>query len=187
MKTIRTFIAIPLPAEVKNYLSDLNHVLATQVPEHTVRWVKPQLMHITLRFLGDTATVLLPSLSDTLDKIAAKRDAFTLNLDRLGCFPNHKQPRVIWVGLTGQLDAVRVLKREIDRALAPLGWEQENRAFRPHLTLGRVKDTHKLRDIRWETDVESLTIPVKAIHLIESELLPTGPIYTVRHRTVLEP
>jgi len=185
MNTIRTFIAIPLPTEVKAVLSELVQVLAVQVPDRSIRWVKPQLMHITLRFLGDTVASSLPILGDTLDNLAAQHDAFKLRLDQLGCFPNKKRPRVIWIGLSGQLDAARALKQDIDNSLLPLGWESEKRSFNPHLTLGRVKDRRQLRDVKWEADVEQVIVPARTIQLIESELLSSGPIYTVRHKSNL--
>jgi 2'-5' RNA ligase len=185
MKTIRAFIAIPLPAEVKSVLAEVIQGLAVQVPDRSVRWVKPQLMHITLRFLGDTAEPILPSLADMLDNIASQQSVFKLRVDKLGCFPNDKRPRVIWVGLSGQLDAACALKQDIDKSLLPLGWEHEKRSFSPHLTLGRVKDSRKLRGIQWQADVEQVIVPVRTIQLIESELHSTGPIYTVRHKSIL--
>lgn len=184
MRSIRAFIAIPLSSEVQTLLGAVSQTWSEQIPERSVRWVKPHLMHITLRFLGDTGIASLPTLADALDGIAARNDAFTLRLDRPGCFPNNKRPRVIWMGLQGQLDTARALKQEIDEALVPLGWEQEHQSFRPHLTIGRVKDSRKVRGFRWEANVEPLPVPVQVIHLIESALHPTGPVYTVRHKAV---
>jgi 2'-5' RNA ligase len=184
MRTIRAFIAIPLSTEVQALLGVVSQTWSEQVPERSVRWVKPHLMHITLRFLGDTQVASLRTVAGALDRIAAQNDAFTLRLDRPGCFPNNKRPRVIWIGLQGQLETARALKQEIDEALIPLGWEQENRSFRPHLTIGRVKDSRKVRGFRWEANVEPLPIPVQTIHLIESTLHPAGPVYTVRHKAV---
>ena len=185
MKTIRTFIAIPLPGEVKAILAKLNQTLVAQVPGRSVRWVNPQLMHITLRFLGDTLVTSLPALSDMLDDIAAQHGVFTLELGELGCFPNKKRPRVVWVGLSGNLDAAHALKQDIEKSLLLLGWENEGRSFRPHLTIGRVKDSRGLRGFEWQADIENVTVPVRSIQLIESELLHTGPIYTIRYKSDL--
>ena len=185
MREIRAFIAIPLSTEVQALLGAVSQSWSEQIPERSIRWVKPHLMHITLRFLGNTEIASLPTLADALDRIAARNDAFTLRLDRTGCFPNNKRPRVIWVGLQGQLDAARALKQEIDEALGPLGWEQEDRSFRPHLTIGRVKNSRKVRGFRWEANVDPLPVPVPAIHLVESALHPAGPVYTVRHKSIL--
>ncbi|MCA9974474.1 MAG: hypothetical protein KC413_01940, partial [Anaerolineales bacterium] len=85
-KTIRTFIAVHLPDTVKTELGLVNDVLAGQVPAHSVRWVQPNLMHLTLRFLGETAVADLPILAANLDKLAAQYAPLTLQLDILGCF-----------------------------------------------------------------------------------------------------
>lgn len=186
MSTIRAFIAIQLPAKARNELARINEILAAQLPPRTVRWVKPELMHLTLHFLGDTAVAKLPSLYEALDNSSAKHDAFTLSLDHLGCFPNRKRPRVIWAGIKGELGAAAALKSEIDQALLPLGWKKDERPFRPHLTIGRVKDSRKFQSINWQINIVKLALPVRAVHLIESELTPSGPIYTVRHTSQLQ-
>jgi 2'-5' RNA ligase len=112
--------------------------------------------------------------------------SFLLRLGDLGCFPNPKRPRVIWVGLEGDTAALQSLKLEIDEMLAPLGWSPEGRPFRGHLTLGRVKDARQLRGMSWEVEVEKLVMPVTAVQLIESQLQPSGPIYTLRHSAKLQ-
>ena len=185
-ETIRAFIAIDLPRDVKEYLGDLTGILAAQVPNRSVRWVKPERMHLTLRFIGETEKNLLPALRKALDDTAARHQQFTLNLEGFGCFPNCKKPRVLWAGVAGDLEAAGQLKTDLDSFLEPLGWEAENRPFRPHLTVGRVKDSQAVAGQRWPNELKSLLIPALAIHLIESELTPTGPIYTVRHSSYLE-
>ena len=186
-KTIRAFIAIHLPRVVKTYLGHLAEDLAGQLPNRAVRWVKPDRMHLTLRYIGETEKNLVPELGHALDQTAAKHQQFTLHLEGFGCFPNKKQPRVLWAGIGGEVEAAERLKKDIDSALVPLGWEAEKRPFRPHLTVGRVKDSRKVASQRWPDDVQPLVIPVDSIHLIESELTPDGPIYTVRHSTLLQP
>ncbi|MFQ5400439.1 MAG: RNA 2',3'-cyclic phosphodiesterase [Anaerolineae bacterium] len=182
---IRAFIAIHLPDDVKEYLEGVTETLAGQAPRRSVRWVKPALLHLTMRFLGDTPVSQLPRIAVALDSVAAAHAPFEMRLDQLGCFPNRKWPRVIWVGLSGELEPLRTLKKGIDACLAPLGWEPEDRPFRAHLTLGRVKDSRGLAGSGWGAEVEPLSVPVTAVHLVESQLRPTGPIYTVRHVTRL--
>lgn len=186
MAVIRAFIAIPLPDEVQTAVERLSLAWSAKIPPHSVRWVKPHLMHITLRFLGDTEVTSLPATAAAMDETTAGLAPFVLRLDHPGCFPNEKRPRVIWIGLQGDLQAARTLKKAVDRALVPLGWEEEERSFQPHLTIGRVKDSRVLRGFQWEADVEPLAIAVQTIHLVESELLRTGPVYTVRHKSHLQ-
>lgn len=182
---IRTFIAIQLPPPVQQTLGAVSAQLAEKVPERTVRWVKPELMHLTLRFLGDTAVSAVPQLASVLDEVAARHPAFSLQTDSLGCFPNTRRPRVIWIGLQGDRTAAGALKSAIDAALGALGWSPEARPFRAHLTLGRVRDSRRVQGVSWQADVPPLLIPVTAVHLVESILRPSGPTYTNRHTSAL--
>ncbi len=184
--TIRAFIAVHLPQEVKTYLGQLATDLAGQIPNRAVRWVKPERMHLTIRFIGETEKNLLPELGRALDISAAQSRPFSLHLEGFGCFPNCKRPSVLWAGVKGDVDAAASLKHAVDLALLRFGWETENRPFRPHLTIGRVKDSQKLAAQRWPEDVQHLAIPVTSIHLIESRLTPDGPLYTVCHSSRLQ-
>jgi RNA 2',3'-cyclic 3'-phosphodiesterase len=181
MDTIRAFIAIELPATVRDYLEAVTADLAAQIKTGTVRWVTPERMHLTLRFLGDTAVAQLPMIYEALDRVAGQQQPFQLQLTQLGAFPNQKRPRVIWVGLEGETAVLTALKPQLDEALLPLGWPPEEKPFRPHLTLGRVKDSRVGQQIKWQSRIGQLAVPVTAVHLIESQLHPDGPRYTIRH------
>lgn len=185
MKTIRAFIAVHLPDEAKTALGEVSRKLAAQLPPKSVRWVKPDQMHLTLRFLGATAVTQLSTIAAELDRVTAQQASFTLRLHELGCFPNRKRPRVIWVGLQGGERALPALKQAIDDCLAPLGWPVEDRPFQAHLTLGRVNDGRLLQGVLWQAEVDRVLVPVTAVHLVESQLRPGGPIYTVRHTSYL--
>ncbi|MFN2137450.1 MAG: RNA 2',3'-cyclic phosphodiesterase [Candidatus Promineifilaceae bacterium] len=184
-ETFRAFVAVSLPEEVIGYLGKLIEDLAAQVPPRSVRWTQPDKMHLTLRFLGDTKKDLLQELQNALDSVTQARKPFSLQLQGFGCFPNCRRPRVLWAGLGGNLDAAAGLKAAIDEAIVPFGWEREERPFSPHLTLGRVKDASRLDKQRWPETVEPLPIPVAAVHLVQSDLTPGGPIYTIRHTSTL--
>lgn len=185
MTTIRAFIAIDLPPEVKAELGRVAEALGAGLPRGAVRWVRPAQMHLTLRFLGDTPADRLPDVGRALDAVAAAQAPFALRLNGVGCFPNRRAPRVVWVGLAapdgGESAPLLALKAALDEELTPLGWPPEEKPFRAHLTLGRVKDERAARGMKWAADVPPLAVPVAALHLIESDLRPDGPIYTVRH------
>jgi 2'-5' RNA ligase len=185
MTTIRAFIAIDLTPAVKDVLGSVARELGGRVARGVVRWVRPEQMHLTLTFLGDTPLDRLPAVRQAMDAAAGASAPFALQLDGLGCFPNRSRPRVVWVGLAavggGESAPLLALKAALDEALAPLGWPPEERPFRAHLTLGRVKDERAARGVDWTADVPGLEIPVTAIHLIESQLRPDGPVYTVRY------
>lgn len=180
MTTIRAFIAVQLPEDVRDALGETARALAVGVPRGAVRWVRPEQMHLTLAFLGDTPTAKLPAVQQAMDAVAGGLLPFTLHAGDIGCFPNRRRPRVIWVGLSGEEERLATLKRALDEALAPLGWPPEAKPFRAHLTLGRAKDEQAARSIDWTAGVPRLPVPVATLHLIESRLTPSGPIYTER-------
>lgn len=182
--TIRAFIAIPLPSKVQRQLGELTAEMAGVVPAGAVRWVRPESMHLTVRFLGDTPVSRLAALQEVLDEVTAGFSPFTLRLAGLGCFPNMRRPRVIWAGVAGALSDLQTFKQAVDKALVPLGWPAEDRPFRAHLTLGRVKNADQLPRTLWSEEQATALqgeIPVQVVHLMESELTRQGPIYTIRH------
>lgn len=191
MQTIRVFIAIKLPSDVQTYVGAVTADLAAQVDTGLVRWVTPDRLHLTLRFLGDTAVSQLPELCQMLDGVGAQQRPFQMNLTQLGAFPNQRRPRVIWLGLGGETAVLTSLKQQLDQALLPGGWAVEKRPFQPHLTIGRVKDRGAGQQvtvgqqIKWQARVGQLAIPVTAVYLIESQLRPDGPYYTTRHTAQL--
>ena len=185
MKTIRAFIAVDLPDDARDTLGQVGAALAGRTPRGAVKWVRPELMHLTLRFLGDTPVDRLPAIVAALDATAAAHAPFTLHLTDVGCFPSPRQPRVVWVGLGGDEKALPALKATLDTALVPLGWPPDDKPFRAHLTLGRVREGADARGVDWSTPVPPRAIPVAALHLIESQLRPEGAVYTVRHSSGL--
>jgi 2'-5' RNA ligase len=185
MKSIRAFIAITLPQLAVAALGSIGQQLAQSAPPGAVRWLRPETMHLTLRFLGESPVDRLDELAGRLDEVAAGHAPFELRLGRLGCFPNLKRPRVLWVGLEGESGKAEALAHGVEATVQALGWEPESKPFRPHLTIGRVKDGRGLERLAWDTKVEPAAVPVMAIHLIESQLRPSGPLYTIRHTSPL--
>jgi 2'-5' RNA ligase len=120
-----------------------------------------------------------------LERVTAEYAPFTLHVQEIGGFPNRKRPRVIWVSLAGDTAALANLQRDIATCLVPLGWEREKRPFQAHLTLGRVKDSRQAAALQWQLPVPQAKWEVTAVHLIESQLRPQGPIYTTRHSSKL--
>lgn len=186
---IRAFIALQLPPTIKDYLYQLGRQLGQQLPSTSVNWVNSNAMHLTLVFLGDGVTAAQVSqLTSLLDNVAAAYTPFTLQLDKLGSFPNPKAPRVIWVGLSDATNSLHMLKSQLDKALEPLGWRPEKRWYTPHLTLGRVKDTHAVSRtfLPFGKPVQTLTFPVTAVHLFQSTLTPRGAQYDIVHTSHLK-
>ena len=180
----RVFIAIPLPEGVKMALGDVCERLKLAFPQGAVRWVHPDKMHLTLRFLGETAVSTLPDIMTQLDQL--KPQPIHLQLTQLGCFPSKDNPRVLWAGLSGEMGQLIHLKQTIDQKLVGLGWPLETRKYNPHLTVGRVKDKREVAKIGWRNEIEQVYFRVTAVQLIQSELQRSAPIYTTLHSVTMD-
>jgi 2'-5' RNA ligase len=190
----RLFIAIELPADVLSSLAGIQTVLKKQVPPQTVRWVNVDGIHLTLKFLGDTPAAKRTSLEEALGQAVEGHFTFSLATGTLGCFPNTRQPRVVWVSIQNDVDALKALRDAVEEHVAPLGYPTENRPFSPHLTLGRVHRDARRDDVRQfgeliadSTANDVHEWPVSAVSLIRSELKPSGAVYTpLLHAALME-
>ena len=182
METIRTFIAIELPAEIQ---AGLNRVLKQLSPAtKAVRWVPAGNIHLTLKFLGDTAVDKVEQLNSAVKEEALNHTPFEIQAGTLGAFPSPRRPRVIWIGVQAP-EELSALAQGIETATIPLGFPSEGRPFSPHLTLGRVSqhaapdEINKLAELLLKTQVGSLgTARVNGVHIFRSDLRPSGAIYT---------
>jgi 2'-5' RNA ligase len=169
---LRLFVAAVLPEALLSALAALQRRLADlPLP---VRFTHPETMHLTFAFLGETGEATAQKIPAALTAAAASGPPpFRLEARGCGTFPPHGRPRVLWVGLEGDLEAAVLLKREVDGTLAPLGFRVEDRPFRPHLTLGRVGDG---RVGRWREALEVVSrdvfggLEVTGLTLFESRL-----------------
>jgi len=182
---IRAFIAIELPDPLRASLKGLQDRLKEQAPPRAVRWVQPQGIHLTLKFLGQTPVDQIEGLIKGLVSACAPLCSFTCTVGGLGCFPNPNRPRVIWAGVQEPTGALSRLQRAIEDACAELGFEPERRTFHPHLTLGRVRDgvptgqRRAIGELIERTETASLaTISAKGVSVIRSDLRPSGAVYT---------
>lgn len=185
MEIMRAFIAIPLPHPLLEKLADLQRQLEQQVPPRSVRWVRAEGIHLTLKFLGDTPTEKLPAIEQALAAVARHAPACTFTVESLGCFPNPRRPCVVWVGVQEPTGRLAALQDGIEEVLAPFGYAPERRGFTPHLTLGRVqrrasrRDAARIGEIVASTTVGRLAeVTIDHFALIRSVLKPTGAEYT---------
>lgn len=185
MDLIRTFIGVELPGPVRAALADLVDKLTPRWPRRGIRWVKPDNMHLTLRFLGDTETGKLPALRAGLDEVAGGVSPFELQLHGMDCFPNAQRPEVVWVGLQDTEERLLPLQKGVEQMVQSRGWKREKRPFRSHLTLGRVRGRTKPPEGEWMVEPEELAFRVERVHLIESQLKPSGAEYRSLHQTAL--
>ncbi len=186
-KKLRAFIAVELPPAARDAVEGVIRDLRARTGDG-VRWVRPEGVHLTLKFLGDIDAYTVPALSQALDRCAAPAAPFDLCLEGVGAFPNARRPRVVWVGLGGGLEALLGLQQSIEGELEALGYARERRAFTPHLTLGRVRD--RLPPTQGRALSEALGVvsvqpgvgmPVREVSLIKSDLRPSGAVYTRLH------
>lgn len=183
-QSVRAFVALPLPPPVKAALGAVIKALSPAWPAAAVRWVRPENIHLTLRFLGQSPVAKLPDIAAALESVGGQTAPFDLSLAALGCFPNRRRPQILWAGLRDEGGALDPLKGALDRSLLGLGWPVERRPFRPHLTLGRIKGRAKGR-ADWGAAVPPLDFAAGPLQLIESRLQPSGPVYRVLHRAPL--
>ncbi len=183
---VRVFVALDLPQSIKELLEATIRQLEVALPQG-IRWVNPAGIHLTLKFLGDVDSEMVGGLLAAMDQAAARfrQPNLTLGLSELGVFPNHREPRVLWAGVAGEIAALSRLQQSVDTAIADLGFARERRPFRPHLTLGRVRDrTGPAERLRIGRTVSQFSLPdssswqVQEVHLIQSVLTPRGAIYS---------
>ena len=139
MKQIRSFIAIELPESVKQELV----ILENQLKERSginAKWVDPYSIHLTIKFLGNVPVNKIDGILHAMEEAVKSTGPFTLQITGLGAFPNLNRVQVAWVGLTGELDRLTKIQQQVESGLVPLGFAAEKRAFKPHLTLARVRD-----------------------------------------------
>ena len=175
---IRSFISLPISEQIRGILRiTINEI--DGVIQDKIRWVRPEGIHLTLKFMGDIKTDKIDALLLLLPEIATEVTPFELTLSELGCFPNNRRPRVLWAGVKGDLSILQNLHLAVDNVVEQVGLPRERRGFSPHLTLGRVR-----RNIS-EREVDQIG------QIIGSTSLPNTPSWTNQTvdlmRTELDP
>ena len=198
MSSLRTFIALELPEPAKNHLARAQNDLQRMAREHNLalgralKWVEPEGIHITLKFLGQIDAALVDSLEEAIRQAGAGRPEAKLQIAGFGAFPNPRQPRVLWVGLTGDTSGLQEIQRVIEAKVEALGFPAERRPFSPHLTLARVRETASPLERLAVADllVRAPTLPpldfvADRLSLMKSELRPTGARYEALYTLAL--
>ena len=191
--TLRTFIAIELDEMARDGLARVQAKFKKQAPDGAVKWVNPEAIHLTLKFLGDTPVAKISLVADALASACQGIAPFDVSFEGRGCFPNMRRPRVVWVAVRDLSGSSLVrLQSAVEQKVSPLGFPTEERGFSPHLTLGRVargassQAEAAIGQLVEKSVIEQIAVlHVGAIHLIKSDLRPTGPIYTQLATVVL--
>jgi len=184
VETVRCFIAIELPEEVKAGLRDIQAKLKSG-GSAPVKWVDPYSVHLTLKFLGGVDAAKISPIAAAMDEAARGIAPFSLKVEGLGAFPNLRRVQVVWVGVSGEVDRLADLQQRLENNLAQLGFAPENRRFTPHLTLARVRDRASLAEreglgqlIAGTEFGAASSFPVKEVSLMKSQLTREGALYS---------
>jgi 2'-5' RNA ligase len=187
MARLRTFIGVDLGKAIRDRTIALQETLARTGTE--VKWVEPENLHVTLLFLGEVDAREVPQVCRIVADGARHHAAFSMSVETLGCFPNPRRPRILWVGVGEGAQTLCALHDELEIPLHDLGYRREERRYAPHITLGRVKSDRPTDQLTaalakhagWkggETTVQEVLV-------MSSELTPQGPVYTVLSRAAL--
>src|SRR4030095_7794925 len=181
LKMIRSFIAFEIPHEIRAKIHETFAPVRRQMSG--VKWVEVQGMHLTLRFLGPVEEKLLEeSIIPILEKISGDELGFSLEVKGVGVFPSLSKPRVFWLGMDDGQDRLKRLQVKIEGAVSKLPVHQEERAFHPHLTLGRIKVPDRknpwARVLEEYEKIDFGSFPAAHVILFKSELTRAGAVYT---------
>ncbi len=185
MEHIRSFVAIELDDALKKGLVETQDLVRSKGIADQVRWVRVGGIHLTLKFLGDVPTDRINDIASAIRDASRGIRPFALTFGGLGCFPTPSRPNVIWIGVDGDTKTLARLQESIESSLALLGYPPEKRRYTPHLTLGRVgrrvktEQRRRLGGLIGTQSIDHLgEMMVHQVSLMQSELSPTGAVYT---------
>lgn len=179
VRSLRTFIAVEMSPEVRSHARQL--IARLQDCGAKATWVKPEAMHLTLKFLGEVDLLDTPAVCDAVAAAVADLPPFEIEVQGAGAFPTAARPRTVWLGVRRGQEELIALHDAVELALSRLGYRQENRRFRPHLTLGRARGDRGLEElgevVRQHADFVGGVASVDEVVVFSSELESGGPIH----------
>jgi 2'-5' RNA ligase len=191
MQTLRTFIAVDFPIEIKEKIIEITAYFQSKLPPAQIKWVEPDHMHLTLKFMGETPHDKLVQIKQSIHQVISVFPSFEIEIKALGMYPNNQRPRVIWLGINAENHLI-LLHNQLDQALKGEGIKSDRRPFSPHLTIGRVRRNAdqesiiQIGKILSQFKIASLgSIKIDEILYYQSVLTPQGPIYTILQSTSL--
>lgn len=189
MVSLRTFIAFELPEKIQDELGKFIRSLKQANP-YKIRWIPPQNIHLTVKFLGETSMADIPKINVKLDQFAANASIFRAIPGEIGAFPNLRNIRVIWLGLSISDVLVHQIE-QLEYQMGEIGFEREKRGFTPHLTLGRAAIQPQSLEMRNLADNLQTMKPsnleafeINSITFFKSDLRPTGAVYTTIQKSI---
>lgn len=177
----RVFCAVELPDEVRERLREHIQRLRQEVSDAAASWTRVENIHLTLKFFGNVAVDRIPAISDAVSRAAKEFSSLKIGVGATGVFPKPSRPQVLWIGVSDSSGQLVGLQRRLDDECAKAGYEKEDRAYRPHLTIARIRrpeGARRLADAHLKTEFEPAEIEVDELIVFRSELSSKGSKYT---------
>jgi len=178
--SVRSFIAVHIPDAIRRDISILIGALRPYSGAD-VKWVRPESLHLTLKFLGDVEQERISAAACAIERSVSALSAFDLALGGTGAFPNPRRPGVLWIGVRKGAEPLASLAGAVESALAGLGFERERRPFSAHLTLGRIRspgNSGRIVERMTEAGFECDPFRIASVHVMKSDLQRSGAVYT---------
>jgi len=178
---IRSFLAFELPPEIRAVVSNVSHEIKTSLLD--LRWVKPENIHLTMVFMGNVHYEDLDQINKAVSSVCLRYGPFNISIKGTGVFGSRRSPRVLWVGLDGDLERMSYFRDALQKHLKPFGIKQEKRRFSPHLTLGRFRKgdrpgAHPDTILSRYLELDSPVCSIGELIQFKSDLKPGGAVYT---------
>ena len=181
----RTFVAIELPPEIRDQLHEHAARIREAVPESSASWSRPENVHLTLKFFGNIPTKNLPVISGAASRVTKDNPWFQIKIGGTGVFPKASRAQVLWIGVDDSSSRLSALQQRLEEEFASEGFAKEDRAYRPHLTIARIRKpegARRLAETHLHTSFKQIQITVKELVVFRSELSPKGSRYTAISR-----
>jgi 2'-5' RNA ligase len=180
-KNIRAFLAVEPPEDILQKISRLQEKLKREI-NGRLSWTRPQGQHLTLKFFGDISQEDVNNICASVQKRIVSESKLNLKIEKLGVFPDARRPRVIWCGVTGDVEKLITLQKKLDADFAAIGFPSEDRPFQAHLTLARIKDSRDLSGmseaLKKHGTFTAGEFTTDKLFLFQSNLSPQGAVYT---------
>ena len=180
-KNIRAFLAIEPPEDILQAMSGLQEKLKREV-SGKISWTRPEGRHLTLKFFGDVSMEDVDKISAAVQNRVASGLSLNLKVEKLGVFPDARKPRVLWCGMAGDVAQLSVLQKQLDIDFDALGFPKDDRPFRAHLTLARIKDPRGVSGLGEALAKHGAFAAgefiCRELVLFQSRLMPQGAVYT---------
>lgn len=177
----RIFVAVEISDDARGKVKDYISSLKEEFSDVKVGWDKPEKLHLTLKFFGDTDEEQLEKLKEISQRIAGQISNFKLQISKTGVFPSPRNARILWLGVEGDVEELQKINSILETECEKIGFKKEKRIYKPHLTIGRIREPQKAKKLaltHLENKFETVSFEVSELVIYESKLQPSGSIYS---------